>query len=820
MENRNSNVKRNSKDNEGTSSKRINPIIERFVTSDTRLETILQETTEPRPVLAQASLYMQECLNGKRLAKDAVQAARSVPIKGSDPELLVLMLSAWTELLCHIGQPAEAEILTHRIKPLMCADTHPEIRAKAMQAEAILADATGNKAKAEQIMRNIIKLLPPFSPRRKFHLWELGLFLAQQGRCVEYQSEMKELTWQCNDNFELTNVLVVQYINNVETGRTLEATQLAPQIAGCEAFRHLSRIRFTGYQTLLKLMDEHSSKWHLFTRERKKDDLPIWIQVIYSLLSKDTEEALRIARLDAEKMLSSIFGSGFDSYNMIRAELAAGKKESALRLIKMRESRGNKHYLNDLFMARAELLNNNSNAASQHFAETIKAVEYYRARGRLDFELRLACELSPDAIVRLTQSAEKKAHRSKTSQPSAGSSPLAQKTSQPLYHKLDMILGRSPEITEIRQTISRFAELDAPVLVTGETGTGKELIAKALHEISSRSNEPFVAVNCGSITDTLLESELFGHERGSFTGAERANKGLFEEARGGTIFLDEIGEISRHLQAALLRVLETSEIRAVGSTKSKIVNCRIIAATNSHLNEIAEQNLFRKDLLFRLQRLGIHIPPLRKRPDDIMPLARHFMDAGRPMGIHAVMSNDLKKKMQSYEWPGNVRELRNVIERMRLMHSDKLSYDIEDLDLKFHTDSAKQNAPNTESTAKPRPEPEYPPETNENIPDKKEKKQSDANAHVDDVLSKGRSPVRQLERLRKLFERCNTLTRSEIIELLDISPNTATKYLKTLCDENLVERIEPSQSTRSHYFVLKQSKESPSTSSPTSSAHP
>jgi transcriptional regulator with PAS, ATPase and Fis domain len=376
-----------------------------------------------------------------------------------------------------------------------------------------------------------------------------------------------------------------------------------------------------------------------------------------------------------------------------------------------------------------------------------------------------------------------------------------------------MILGRSAAILEIRQTVLRFAELDAPVLIIGETGTGKELVAQALHDASRRRRHPFTAFNCGAITETLLESELFGHERGAFTGAEKSTKGLFEATGSGTILLDEIGDISPRLQAALLRVLETSEIRAVGSSRSRKINCRIVAATNADLIDLASRNLFRKDLLFRLQRLGIHLPPLRERPEDIMPLVRHFLDTGRRIGVHARVSKDLRETLLGYEWPGNVRELRNVIERMRLMHSDKLSYSLADLDLKFHAVNAPRRATaptlvsDAEAEGKKTTASDELPAGSPSLPRRKARPAATPSVTVGDVLRSGTSSVRRLDRLRELFAEHEKLTRSEVIEILGVSPNTATKYLKALIYDGLIERVEPSASTRSHYFVLKASRE-------------
>ncbi len=772
----------------------------------------------------QSLLKVQETLNGKRPASDALSAIRSTPITNVDPEFLLLMLAGWAQLSCRIGRPSEAETLLHRAKQLISDATHHDIRAAVLHVDSILADTTGNKLARETILRQIVEMVPAFSPRRKFYVWELVFFLSQQGRGMEADASIKELTWQCNEQLSLTKIQLARFVDAVETGRLQDASQLLPQIMGdLLQVKQLSALPWR-YQALLKLLQQIQGEAP--PPAGVDAATPIWLKVPLHLFLRQTDAALRMARLEAGRLLTSIFGSGFDSFNLVRAELAAGKWEGARRILDLRAARGNKHYLDEFFLARVEFAARNVKAAAAHFARVLKSIEYYNAKGRLDLELRLACELSTGDIVQLTSAAQKMIERARPATgpvpgavlpPHAPQDSAAREAALHNRRGIDLIVGRSSITLDIRRTIIQFANLDAPVLITGETGTGKELVARALHEMSNRKVHPFIAVDCGSITETLLESELFGHERGSFTGADRATKGIFEEAGLGTAFLDEIGDISPRLQAVLLRVIETGEIRAVGSAKPRKINCRIVAATNTNLAMLAEQRRFRRDLLFRLQRLGIHVPALRDRRDDILLLTRHFLDMGRSIGSHATISKELREALLSYDWPGNVRELRNAIERMRLMHSDKPSYVLDDLDLvssrggsqavEFTDDGAL--VPGDEPMAEPAPVSVDSPASARAAPPARERMRqpapepAPAAASVDDFLRQGKSQIRRTDRLRELFGKYDKLTRSEIIRILDISPNTATKDLKTLCDEGFIERVEPSASTRSHYFVLK-----------------
>jgi transcriptional regulator with GAF, ATPase, and Fis domain len=227
------------------------------------------------------------------------------------------------------------------------------------------------------------------------------------------------------------------------------------------------------------------------------------------------------------------------------------------------------------------------------------------------------------------------------------------------------MIGTSVAMNEIYSFISRVAATDSTVLIGGESGTGKELVARAIHRMSARAGMPFIAVNCAAMTETLVESELFGHERGAFTGAVAQNRGKFETAEGGTIFLDEVGELPLPIQSKLLRVLQEREINRVGNPRPIRIHVRVIAATNRDLDEEIRTGRFRKDLFFRLHVVTVSLPPLRDRRADIMPLVELFMarSSARCHRHVAGISKEAADYLMNYDWPGNVRELENAIER-------------------------------------------------------------------------------------------------------------------------------------------------------------
>ncbi len=226
------------------------------------------------------------------------------------------------------------------------------------------------------------------------------------------------------------------------------------------------------------------------------------------------------------------------------------------------------------------------------------------------------------------------------------------------------LVGDSPAMEQVRRLIAQVAPTSSTVLIRGETGTGKELVARALHEQSPRAEKPFVAVNCGALPESLIESELFGHRKGAFTGAEEHRQGLFEMADGGTLFLDEIGELPKAMQAKLLRVLECGEVRRIGDNKTFSVDVRVLCATHRNLEEMVQQGEFRQDLLYRINTFEIFIPPLRQRREDILPLARHLLQrlAQARGTAPGPFTTEAEALLLQYDWPGNVRELANTVE--------------------------------------------------------------------------------------------------------------------------------------------------------------
>ena len=257
--------------------------------------------------------------------------------------------------------------------------------------------------------------------------------------------------------------------------------------------------------------------------------------------------------------------------------------------------------------------------------------------------------------------------------------------------QLDGIIGKSPALAEVWRVLSKVAPTDSTVLVTGESGTGKELLVRALHKNSRRRNRPFVPINCGAIPKELLESELFGHEKGAFTHAIRSRPGRFELADGGTIFLDEIGEMDLSLQVKILRVLQEKEIERVGGTQIKKVDVRVVATTNKDLETEVGAGRFREDLFYRLNVIPLHLPPLRERGEDVLLLGEHFLKrfCAEKDRTPLAVSPEARDMLMAYSWPGNVRELENFMERLSIL-CEGANIRAEDLPEKIWRDAGRE----------------------------------------------------------------------------------------------------------------------------------
>ena len=496
-------------------------------------------------------------------------------------------------------------------------------------------------------------------------------------------------------------------------------------------------------------------------------------------LSGNYEQAMKYYALLNENYELSNMNFSF-SYLPLHIELCSKKSGVVRIMLQEKKERGDEFYLDDLFLGRLQLLEKDENGADESFSRLIENVTSYGAIKRLEFELQFAKEMNLPVILRLLNGWK----------PNGQTPNLKKKSEKTTIQKeneigINLLIGNSKAITYIKDLVKKYASLKAPVLVTGETGTGKELVSRAIHDEGLFPKEPFLAINCGALTETLLQSELFGYEAGAFTGAQKQRKGIFEAAGKGTVFLDEFGDISPKLQVSLLRVLEANEIRMIGSTTTQKIECKIVIATNVDLHDAVVNKTFREDLFFRLARFEIKLPSLRERTEDIPELINYFLSTNS--NKNRSLSPELLKALLSYHWPGNIRELKNEIERLNILNPGVQILGLEHFDFS-HLQINLKTISKDDST-------------NNNLDSKISDHLPLGDSYIKIIQSGFRIEKRHLL-MKELFKKHQKLTRSQIMKIANIGPTTATKDLQILIDTGFIVRRTPTKSTSTHYFEM------------------
>ncbi|MCX7806539.1 MAG: sigma-54 factor interaction domain-containing protein, partial [Planctomycetota bacterium] len=523
----------------------MHPVVESFVNTSDDLASILASTPDREAPAIEAIISMLEALRSGG-SVEVLKKAEAVDTKGLPPDLLALFYIYWARLSTKLGRYTEAALLTERAKAAAGGSAPAEIRALAIVNESRIASGVGRKEDAYRLLDGALDLVSKRSPRYPDFFFEKAHRLAQAGLGIRVESECRSLRerGKLRDSLYLS-FLIIHYF---ETGRIGEAV-------GC-----IEELRRAGHQ------NQEASSYEVLARVlqgRAGGEVPSGVAAVGELLAGRPDRAMHYARMRAREHPGFLYGIQFPQFNMIRAELSCGQGEAARRLISLRRRMGNTHYLDDFFLARADLLSGDREAAEQRFAAAWRACERYGALKRLEIEMSLACELSRVDAMRLAAATGRSARQTgggraevstgDVDAPAAYRSPSPDRSHGSSYGAaaatgIGRIVGASGATKDLREAILRLAPLDVPVLITGETGVGKEVAARAIHESGPRTKEQFIAVNCGAIAESLLESELFGYEKGAFTGATEARPGVFEAAGGGTVLLDEIGEMPPRLQ--------------------------------------------------------------------------------------------------------------------------------------------------------------------------------------------------------------------------------------------------------------------------------
>jgi DNA-binding NtrC family response regulator len=711
-------------------------------------------------------------------------ASRYAPNDNTHKDLIILKKALQANVAYLLRNITEAQIHLKDGQNMVTEETVPEIKAYLEWIDIVVR--INDHETFQKSFKEFFEKLSLVGPRINHYKLVQCLDATYKGQAKTQLTNLLSLA--VSERFKQT-VIRFLFINAMENGNREEAIRHFQVFSKMKYFfieDNSINNTFEKFALLLdfylKALSNETSNYEPVGFQAKSiermgtNNYPTWLLMAKSLLENKPQEALYWARLE-QRDAFHYRSTGFFQLNVLRAELSNRNIESAENEIKRITQISSDIPILAFFKARLAFLLDRESEAASHLNELGEYLDKNQAWGRLNLELLLANELKPMTILRMGQFLANKNLTIDSSKPTIPNIRLPMK---PLV-LMDKIIGESAAIKNVKTQIDKSKDLEMTILITGETGTGKELIAECIHECSQRSKEPFLKINCAAVSETLLESELFGHEKGAFTGASNERKGLFEEAGNGTVFLDEIGDVSPRIQTALLRVLESSEIKPLGSNFTKKIHCRVITATNVNLAEMSKLQKFRQDLYYRLYRLPIHSPALRDRKEDIPLLASYFANLIVPSQNSPEFSSDLKEAIMKYRWPGNIRELKNEIERMVLMNINKKVLGLEDLDLNIRLQMGLDIQPKIKDV----------------IPDAAISKPQYDQTQI------FANAMRRIEFIKQLFVQKTNLTRPEIAKATNTSTFTTTRDLKQLLQENFIIKITPTPAPRTHYFRLK-----------------
>lgn len=732
------------------------------------------------------------------LAEAAFSDAESVLMIDQDIFLQILFLEFRAKLAIALGRIGEGQLLIAQIKGLLQPDMPHEYQIIPITCEISLLIKEGNFKLAENLIEECLQVLSLESDRYLYLILDYGFLLAIECRMKKIKDTIESICLSAK-NYALQSfssiVLFVDSTYRCELDNSLRLETTIDYYT--DFFQYFKKDLTRCFLFILVLKFNYGTmQEYEFLKKTENKNQPE-IMALYYLIKRKPEEAQQLISVEEVEKIGYLKNHDMAVYKPISVALSCGGYQEAKLLLIEKIQLENSHYFDDFIFARIEYLEGNTEKALAHFKMVYDNCIMNDCLRRLEFEMDLACELKNRDNQIFWDFAKKSSAISSVETPESSNAP---------EDHYDM-LGESPAIKNVYESIKKYGPLNLPVLIIGETGTGKELTARALHTESSRRNKPYLAINCGAISESLLHSELFGYEQGAFTGASKHKIGILEAAGDGTVFLDEIGEISPAIQVALLRVLENNEIRPVGGSRTKKLNFRFIAATNAPLQLLVEQNKFRMDLLYRLQRFQINLPPLRHRKSDIKALAINFLQKEKT-SQNFTLSENFIKAIENYPWPGNIRELKNEMEKIAILNVNKNNFTEKDLPQgKFQSiiSANYQYADNLSQLGQEKPLLEQPQNYNQasqsgELDNTKNSRSMEEDFQI--FLGNRNSTLRRKTKLIKLFEKYQNLTRSEVARVMNLALNTAAKDLENLESEGVIERIKPSASPRTHYFSL------------------
>ncbi len=649
----------------------------------------------------------------------------------------------------------------------------PSIRALFTQMQGVLCFNEGNVKDCMDLLKKSATYINQTDTRYPDILINTSFIIAGQGKLKENgKYNLDDLNCFTREE-QLIAYTHLKIVNAILTGNSTECSKLIDEFSKLLEGKNSNDIKLLEYH--LKLISGDFDELNY-----QEDVIQCIAKAFHKLSIGKIDDAKASYLYFFNKVRGATLLSILSSFIPIHIEICQGNKGMAKLLLQEKIKKGDISYLDDLFFGRLQLLDDDGAGADQSFSRLIDNVIRYDAHQRLLFELQFAKEMKISTLNELING-----WKSNQNSNAVKVDENEIKNNLPIDKGIKLLIGKSNVLNQVKNLVKKYAKLKAPVLVTGETGTGKELVSRAIHDEGLFPEEPFLAINCGALTDTLLQSELFGYEAGAFTGALKQRKGIFEAAGKGTVFLDEFGDISPKLQVSLLRVLESNEIRLIGSTVNRKIECKIVIATNVDLQNAILTKKFREDLFFRLAKFEIKLPTLRDRPEDLPDLIQFFLDKNSTSYGSKRITSELLEKLSKYHWPGNIRELKNEIDRLYILNPD---LDILSVDHFDFTHLPKTNASEPKTN-------EYTDKLDEPIVSTKEDP-------LLKILQKGFPVEARHNLIKDLFKKYKKLTRSQIMEIANISTTTATKDLLALTNAGFIIRRTPTKSTRTDYFEL------------------
>lgn len=709
--------------------------------------------------------HLVQVIHNKECDENLIQKIDAAVMEGhEDHSVFSLFISVSIEYMCYFNQFEKAYALRSIGQNLHYEKIHPRIKAFFCVSCSRLSRSEGNVTESMEWMEKALALVPHTDDRYLLFLGHSSILLAAQGILKTNGAYNLDRLQDIKSGIEQFGAIEAKIVNCIHIAEPEEGLKLLKEYRA--KTKEKIPNRFLIYENLLNIIsgDFNSNNYN-------EEPYQLFANILGAISNNKIADAIKNYHLFLKTDWPKLQMQQWANLLPIHFELCLGNKGMAIHILQEKIKKGDKHYLDDLFFGRICLLENNLEAAKKSFIKLHENMKKYGALNRLQFELQLAKEMKLEdilSVLRGTLSITKSRTTEKFSAELASEKVTVE-------DKVVMV-GNSQKINLVKNLIERYSKLKTVVLISGETGTGKELVARALHEQGFNKNEPFLAVNCGALTDSLLQSELFGYVKGAFTGAQNEHKGVFECAGEGTVFLDEFGNISPKLQVSLLRIFESNEIQKIGENKTHKINCRIIVATNVDLKQAVKRKEFREDLYYRLSRFEIYTPPLRERKEDILEIAQYFLSLNsKDQNTQKSFSQNLKTELNQYSWPGNIRQLKNEIEKMCVLNPNTNILDTVHFELSDVIETSEPQESAISVAAKP---------------------------NKIDIFKLGFPIEHRQTQLKELFQIHKKLTKSQVVALTEVSPSTAAKDLSKLEKTGFIIKRTPTKSTRTDYFEL------------------